>query len=703
MIDERLVQHSCRDPNPGLRRTLTIVAFAGCIPLGLVFAQTRPLPQSPETQNAPPQAEAAEEKTAVHEDKIMLRLVDPNGRPVVGAKAAAFESVRVCEIPVLGSKLEWFRATSTSDGDGRVVLEMKDLFPGQLNEAPVYILHEERRIGAIHQVLRGKTSEESPIVLGPVCHVHGTLDSAGLTAIGMPLQWTEIEVLHAHLFTLLRCSFNPRKHGFEFPLPPGEYLLWNSYGWGGKGDDLPGIIAGTEYNKNLPITIARGQSDLDMGVIDLRPTKLSTMTGSPAPEIGPMKAWKNGAAVTLASLRGQMVWLHFAGDNPGLLTALPTLLEIHRALGDKGLTIIAIFNCASMEELDRKWSDAYKQFGGAAEVPFRIAIDGGESTVYEGSNVERRGATYGRYAIPGYPKDVLIDAEGNIVGQLQPSRAKETISQMLALRQEPLPPGWRQRFNEVYRLADGEVLKWIAPPFIAERMAYGRTQPSRQVEAIPRGPEQIIFHWDGQLKNWHMSFGRVQGFDSILSAVLRLKSHEYDAPRSLLDWELPGDWIIRDEAPQQVKLRALEELVARELGRKIHFEKRSVEREVLIVTGRFKFHPLAGARENTLIHLYTKDSDLDYWGTGGERADSLSQFLQTLGNQVNLPVIDRTEQIEPTRIPYRRHSSSYSVRRGRDEQERARQLRVLLDHLTAQTELHFEVRTEPVEVWFVTE
>jgi hypothetical protein len=200
-----------------------------------------------------------------------------------------------------------------------------------------------------------------------------------------------------------------------------------------------------------------------------------------------------------------------------------------------------------------------------------------------------------------------------------------------------------------------------------------------------------------------MGFGRVGGLNSILSAVLRLKSYEYDTSQSLRDLELPGDWIIRDAAPPEVKLRALEELVAHELGRQIRFEKHSVEREVLLVTGRFKFHPLAGTRENARVHLYTKDTDLDYWGTGGEMADSLSQFLQMLGDQANLPVIDRTEQSELTRIPYRRHSSSYSVRRSGDEQERARQLRVLLDHLTAQTELQFEVRKEPVPVWFVME
>jgi hypothetical protein len=170
-----------------------------------------------------------------------------------------------------------------------------------------------------------------------------------------------------------------------------------------------------------------------------------------------------------------------------------------------------------------------------------------------------------------------------------------------------------------------------------------------------------------------------------------------------LESPLPGDWIIRNEAPLEVKLRALEGLVAHELGRQIRVEKRWVERDALVVTGRFQFQPLAAARENALVHLYTKDTDLEERGIGSQMADSLSQFLQRLGDLANLPVIDRTEPRALTRIPYRCHSSSFAIRRSQDEQERTRQLRVLLDHLTTQTELQFDICKRPFETWRVTE
>ena len=497
------------------------------------------------------------------------------------------------------------------------------------------------------------------------------------------------------------------KHDFDFLLPPGEYTL-TSRGAGNKGKDSAFIKAPAE-SADLAITVSEGQSTLDLGVIDLRLAKLAAMIGRPAPEIGPMKAWRNGSAVTLAQLRGQTVWLHFDGNGSIAALFLPRLVELHEAYADKGLTVVAIYNCDSMAELEKRWADADKRVGRVPDVPFRIAIDGGESTFYRGTDRERPGATYGRYDVTTMPLDVLIDSAGNVMGQIDPSHAKEALSQMLGGEKEALSqvpreeqksplPNWRPGFNAVYRLADGEILKRVAPPFIPERMEYYHSENGRH----PDGPSQLTFHWDGQLKKW----GMVVGFGNpdmriILNLVLEIQTHEYDGPTSLLDIEMPGDWIIRNEASQEVKLEALEELVARDLGRKIRFEQRSVEREVIVATGTFRFHPPVGTYESTSVHLYATQMDPDERGGGGT-ADSLGKFLQKLGNHVHMPVINRAEHQEDTRIPYRHHRSSY-VGGIQDEQERAMQLKRVLDHLTEQTELRFEIRVEPVPVWYVTE
>ena len=213
---------------------------------------------------------------------------------------------------------------------------------------------------------------------------------------------------------------------------------------------------------------------------------------------------------------------------------------------------------------------------------------------------------------------------------------------MLAIREETSQPDWQKRFNEVYRLANNEVLKRIAPPFIPERMDYYTSEHGSQAELIPSGPDRMIFHSDGQLQNWGMGFGNWGKLGLVLNGVIGLKTYEYEGPQLLLDIELAGDWIVRDRFDQGVKLAALEELLARELGRKIRFEKRSAERNVIVATGAFSFHPPVGTYENTSVHLYATETDPD-GGSGGGTADSTKEFLLMLGDRVNMPVVDHTE------------------------------------------------------------
>ncbi|MBP7053911.1 MAG: hypothetical protein KBE65_23100 [Phycisphaerae bacterium] len=698
----RILHDACGNPRAGLRWSLVAAVLTTCLGLGIAFAQTRPATQSAQARSTQPQvqvAAASEEQPSVSNEKIALRLVDPEGKPVAGARAGAYMQVR--NASVLGSKLDWRSAgDSVSDPGGQIVLNAKDVFQSQREKETLYILHESRGIGAVCEIARGSSDDKLPVVvLKPVCRVQGKLASAGLATIGMPLRWAHMYVYLEECQRVLECDFEEARPSFEFLLPPGAYTF-NPYGSGGKGEDPPRVGADTEF-KMLPVTISEGQQDLDLGVIDLVPTKLATLIGRPAPEIGPMKAWKNGAPVTLGQLKGQVVWLHFGGRYPITSRDLPELAELHETFGDKGLTIIAIFNCASTEELEQTWADVNQQSGGVREVPFRVAIDGGEPTFYRGTNHQRAGATYGRYDIIGSPTNVLIDRAGNMVGQPNPFYAQETVSQMLGVRPESLEPDWRQRFNAVYRLADNEILKRIAPPFIPERIEYWKNDRKLQAEGIPWEPDHFTFDWNGKLRIRAIGFQTSADLGSVLSTVLRLRKYEYEGSESLLRIELPGDWVIRDKESQETRLRGLEQLLAREVGRKIRFERRSVPREAIIATGKFRFHPPVDTYDHSSVHLYAGQMDPNQ-GLPCETADSLGKFLLTLSECANMPVIDQTEQQEKIRLPYRQHCSC-NVGEIQDEQERARQLKVVLDHLTEQTELQFEVRTQPVPVWFIVE
>ena len=56
----------------------------------------------------------------------------------------------------------------------------------------MYILHEERRIGATCEISKDDKRQVIELALEPVCHVHGKLDSEDLKKVGRPLTRTNV-------------------------------------------------------------------------------------------------------------------------------------------------------------------------------------------------------------------------------------------------------------------------------------------------------------------------------------------------------------------------------------------------------------------------------------------------------------------------------------------------------------------------------
>ncbi|NQT01501.1 MAG: hypothetical protein HQ580_05735 [Planctomycetes bacterium] len=148
-------------------------------------------------------------------------------------------------------------------------------------------------------------------------------------------------------------------------------------------------------------------------------------------------------------------------------------------------------------------------------------------------------------------------------------------------------------------------------------------------------------------------------------------------------------------------MKALEEILAKEIGRDIRFEKRTIERQSIVATGSFKYRRLPVVQDDRYIHMFSDDFTPD-GGGGGGTADSVSEFLQAIGDRVGMPVIDQIESSEEIRIPYRHHRSAY-LSRVEDPTEKAQKLQLLMDNLSRQTNLQFTVGRQPVEIWFVTE
>jgi len=305
------------------------------------------------------------------------------------------------------------------------------------------------------------------------------------------------------------------------------------------------------------------------------------------------------------------------------------------------------------------------------------------------------------WTVRALPWLVLLDeghtirAAGFDLQQLDESLAGKSLDRL------PLVLDWRTKFEMVYRLAEGQILKRIVPPFIPEREEFYTKEHEHQASLISRPPDRFVFHWDAALKNWGLSFGDRGSLGSTLSLVLRLDSYEYEGAEDLLKLELPGDWIVRDEAPVEAKLQALEQLLAGEVGRNIRFVRRPAEQEVIVATGRLELHPLPKPFRSNSVTMYSDEADHDSGGGGGT-ARSVDEFLKAVGDRVGLAVVNQTEPAEPAVILYNHYRSSY-LTRITDPAEKARKLKVLLENLSTQTSLRFNVERRVVEKWFVTE
>jgi len=261
---------------------------------------------------------------------------------------------------------------------------------------------------------------------------------------------------------------------------------------------------------------------------------------------------------------------------------------------------------------------------------------------------------------------------------------------------------WQDRFDAVYKLNDGEVIRYIAPPYIPERAEYYHTEKrlQAQAKAIPRGPDLFIFKQDknGQLQYASCGFGFKQhSLQQILDdPFFGFWRYEFEAPDELLNLNLPGDWTIREGASREALLAALEPIILKATGHHFHFEKRAVEREVIVAHGRAKDLTM-----QTKVQIYAEKKGRG----GGMSGGSLQQFLGTVGEQLDTYIVNEaqkpvTDEQHDWVYDWEYFPDANASKMGNRRDELTDKV---LKNLTAQTNLTFTREKRPVDIWFVTE
>jgi len=289
----------------------------------------------------------------------------------------------------------------------------------------------------------------------------------------------------------------------------------------------------------------------------------------------------------------------------------------------------------------------------------------------------------------------------------------DSVTLLFALRPvrtdgPPLPTtDWRIRFDQMYSLDDKEVLRWIRTPFIPERQIYA-TQELHYYSGTdnPPPPGYLSFRWNGKLRNWSLGMFKCS-LDMVLMEI-GLKRYQYnDGPEELGKIELGGDWVLRDNVTIENRLLALEKIFQNELGRKIKFEKREVNRDTIIVRGQYKQVPLEGVGRPNNIYIYPDSWD-DFKGpepiSGGSSNSNVAKLIEKVGSKFNRPIIFETENLSDITVSYF-YSQSYGLATCNTKTKEGRQkiLDSVLKNLSIQTSLQFEYGQHDAEVWFITE
>jgi hypothetical protein len=175
---------------------------------------------------------------------------------------------------------------------------------------------------------------------------------------------------------------------------------------------------------------------------------------------------------------------------------------------------------------------------------------------------------------------------------------------------EEIPP-WKKEFLQHYGLAEGEVLKRVAPPFPDCRKEFLRSIFPMEplIDQFP--PNYLAFwvhpkHTKGEPQKWGL--GQEEATVGLISLMIaRIDFFELEGEKKLLRTVIGGDFVFREEASVEKRLATLEKILRDECNLAVKMTFHEVEREVLIAQGTLEVKPLEGRKKNhvELIHHRT--------------------------------------------------------------------------------------------------
>jgi peroxiredoxin len=373
-------------------------------------------------------------------------VLDRDGHPVVGAHVGLGAHFGALDEPKKpdqtkksdgtdadGFVYEWHRLTN-SRGLAEIEAGGADIRT-LLGDQGIVARDEKRHLVAIGYPDGAKVKDQLDVTLAPECRVSGKVMCPELKKDEKPLGSTTVSLGDGDHVAMTYVS---ETGVYQFFVPPGEYLL------DAGGSNIFRVFAS--------IAVAPKEHDLVFEPMVATPSKLALLEGQPAPELRGAVAWKNGAPLTISSLKGKCVVLFFwRASSPESLAAAPALVDLYEKLKKYGLVVIGVDvdvdqqkrPVDSVQKLDEMLAGARKEAWGGRDIPFPVAIVPPALTPFGDKFHTRQIAdspASADYGVTQYPTVLLINRQGVLVNELDDSdQSLALLEKTLGLRLSPTP------------------------------------------------------------------------------------------------------------------------------------------------------------------------------------------------------------------------------------------------------------------------
>ena len=270
------------------------------------------------------------------------------------------------------------------------------------------------------------------------------------------------------------------------------------------------------------------------------------------------------------------------------------------------------------------------------------------------------------------------------------------------------PPDPAEEFQRRYRLAPGEDLKRIPPPFPESRAAYynGLFKGRGGVGVNYRADQIQVLFFQQKDDDLGMPAATIGGggrkgstLVSLLTYLLEIYPQDVEGKKELLEAFVEGDFVARKGASNERLAERLGTILRDECKLTVRLGLREVDRDVVVAKGRYKYRPVEGKAG--------KDESFDVYGMArpensgaGGGSGSFAEMLQWVGRftEPNSRIVNEATDLPKGNVNWRLYERSpFTPRTRLEDHDKA----LVFEHLAEQTGLTFEFQERKVKVLFV--